>query len=224
MTDAPAQTESAIPEQPPLPWSVAYAVSWAGLRRRMLRALLTMSGVILAIAFLAYMLITDSVTQALIAVNDDRLNMLLQRTGVDIFSEPKTDEMMLLLIGLSLLTCLVGIVNSMLMSVAERVREIGTLKCLGARDSFIVKTYLIESSLQGIAGAIIGMLMGCIVAIGVGVVNYGAYTLTNLPFLAILKALVISFAIGSLLSIAASIAPAYMAAKKQPVDALRVEE
>ena len=117
-----------------------------------------------------------------------------------------------------------SIANAMLMSVAERIREIGTLKCLGARDSFIVKTYLIESALQGILGATLGMLLGCLVAIGIGVVNYGLYALTNLPALQIVKASFISFAAGSLLSIAAAILPAYMAAKKQPVDALRVEE
>src|SRR5438105_14869317 len=46
---------------------------------------------------------------------------------------------------LSLLMCLVGITNSMLMSVTERYKEIGTFKCLGATDGFIVKVFFLEA-------------------------------------------------------------------------------
>ncbi len=56
------------------------------------------------------------------------------------------------LVSLSLLVCLVGITNAMLMSVMERFREIGTMKCLGALDSFIMKLFLIESLVLGAAG------------------------------------------------------------------------
>ena len=48
-------------------------------------------------------------------------------------------------VGLALLVAFVGIVNAMLMSVTERFREIGTMKCLGALDGFIVKLFVIES-------------------------------------------------------------------------------
>lgn len=213
-----------IPEQAPVSWAVAAAVSWAGLRRRLLRALITMLGVILAIAFLSYMLLTDAVTRALIAADDSALNILLQKASVDIFADGGTDRMMILLIGLSCLTCLVGIVNSMLMSVTERVREIGTLKCLGARDLFVLKMFLIESALQGVFGALVGAGLGTLVAFGAAVVNYRGYAFTHLPVGALLEALLVSFLVGTLLSIVASIAPAYMAARKQPVEALRVEE
>jgi ABC-type antimicrobial peptide transport system permease subunit len=219
-----ASNAGTIPEQKDVSWRTAYGISWAGLKRRFLRALITMSGVILAIAFLSYMLINDAITNALIAADVNELNIILQQTGVDIFSGGGTDKMMLLLIGLSLLTCLVGIINSMLMSVTERVREIGTLKCLGARDSFIVKSYLIESSLQGVIGAVIGMFGGLLVAVVVGIANYKGYVLSHFPFVNVVLALGISFVCGSILSVFAAIGPAYMAAKKQPVDALRVEE
>jgi ABC-type lipoprotein release transport system permease subunit len=132
--------------------------------------------------------------------------------------------MMVLLITLSLLACLVGIMNSMLMSVTERIKEIGTLKCLGALDSFIVKTYLIESSLQGVVGTVFGLVAGAVVAIGAAAINYRIYVVHYFPYLGLLKALVISLVIGTLLSVGASILPAYMAARKEPVDAMRVEE
>ncbi len=213
-----------IPEQGRIPWNIAVSVSWAGLRRRLLRGLITMAGVVLAIAFLTYMLVTESLTQALIAVDNDKLNVMLQEAGVDIFSGGGTDEMMLLLIGLSLFTSLVGILNSMIMAVAERVREIGTLKCLGARDSFIIQTYFIESSIQGIIGALLGTAFGCVVAILTSTINYGSFVLANLPVLQLLQAMVISCLTGAALAIIAAIVPASMAAKKQPVDALRVDE
>ncbi|MFH1732396.1 MAG: FtsX-like permease family protein [Planctomycetota bacterium] len=213
-----------IPEQVRIPWATAFVVSWAGLKRRFLRSMITMVGVILAIAFLSYMLTVQSVTDALVAVNNNDLNILLQEAGVDILAGAGPDRMMLLLLGLSLLTCMVGIVNAMLMSVTERVREIGTLKCLGARDLFIVKTYFIESSLQGVCGAALGMILGCVVAIAAVLRSYGTHVFAHFPAVPVIEALLVSLLAGSLISILAAIAPAYIAAKKQPIDALRVEE
>ena len=146
-------TPGDIPEQIVIPWRTTFAISWRGLKRRFLRSLITMVGVILAIAFLAYMLTTGSILDALVTAADGDLLLRLQENGVDV-TRTGTDRMTLLLICLSLLTCMAGIINSMLMSVTERVREIGTLKCLGARDQFIVKTYLVESTLQGICGSL----------------------------------------------------------------------
>jgi ABC-type antimicrobial peptide transport system permease subunit len=214
----------AIPEQERIPWSIALAVSWAGLRRRVLRSLITMLGIVLGIAFLTHMFVTGALTDALIAVNDDALNVLLQKAGVDVLAAGKTDSMMILLIGLSLFTCLVGIINSMLMSVSERIREIGTMKCLGAVDGFIVRAYFIESTLQGVAGTVAGIVIGLIVAVSVSLVSYGRYVWLCFPVLGVLKSIGIAFVTGALISIVASIAPAYWAAKKEPVDAMRIEE
>lgn len=211
-----------IPFQTKVPWTVAFSVSWGSLRRRFFRSLITMIGVVLGIAFLTYMMVNDSIIKALVAIKSDAVNVLLQKAGVDILGG--SDGMMIMLIGLSLLTCLVGIINAMLMSVTERIKEIGTLKCLGAEDSFIVKTYFIESSLQGVFGTVCGTLAGLLVAIAVNAVVYGGFIFRAFPWLAVVKAELIAFLIGSIMSVLASIAPAYWAACKQPVDAMRVEE
>ncbi len=213
-----------IPEPEPIPWRIALQVSWSSLRRRFLRALITMVGVILAIAFLTYMLLTDRAIKALVAVDNERLNVLLQKNGVDILAIHGTDKVMMLLIGLSLLICLVGIINAMLMSVTERVKEIGTLKCLGATDGFIVRIYFIEASLQGVLGTVAGIFLGTIVAALVLLSGYGEHIVPNVPWWPWGRALIATFFIGSLISVAASIGPAYAAARKQPVEALRVEE
>ena len=219
-----AAKQSDIPDQIRVPWTIAGKISWAGLRRRLLRGMITMAGVVLAIAFLSYMLVTDDITDALVALQNEQLNLLLQKAGVDVYGAGEEDSMMFLLLGLSLFTALVGILNSMIMAVAERIREIGTLKCLGATDRFIVKSYFIESSLQGVLGALLGTILGLIVAVFVATINYGGYVLQSFPALQIIVAMGMSLIVGGLIAICASILPAYMAAKKEPVEALRVEE
>ncbi len=199
-------------------------ISLAGVRRRLLRSLVTMAGVVLAIAFLSYMLVTGDIVAALVAADIDRLNVMLQSAGVDIQTAGRGDTMLMLLIGLSLLTCLVGITNAMLMAVTERIKEIGTLKCLGALDSFIIKSYFIESSLQGVIGTVLGICIGLLVALVVALHGYGVYVTANFPWGPALLSVGQSFLMGTLLSVIASIAPAYWAAKKEPVEAMRVEE
>jgi putative ABC transport system permease protein len=213
-----------IPNQYSIPWSVAFQVSWAGVRRRIFRSAITMLGVVLAIALLTYMFVTQNITEALVKANIDDLNVLLQKQGIDIFSGSRVDSMTILLITLSLVTCLVGIINAMLMSVTERIKEIGTLKCLGALDSFIVKSYFIESLLQGFMGTLFGIVIGIVVTLIIAMTNYGRHVLAFFPHLAALQSVVIAALTGLLISIAASIAPAYWAAKKEPVEAMRVEE
>ncbi len=213
-----------IPNQYSIPWSVAFQVSWAGVRRRIFRSAITMLGVVLAIALLTYMFVTQNITESLVNTNDDALFILLQKAGVDPFSANRVDSMTILLITLSLITCLVGIINAMLMSVTERIKEIGTLKCLGALDSFIVKSYFIESSLQGFLGTLFGIAIGLLVAILIATTNYGRAVFTFFPGLAAVKSILIAAVTGLLISIVASIAPAYWAAKKEPVEAMRVEE
>src|SRR5687768_6986949 len=85
------------------------------------------------------------------------------------------------LTGLALLVALVGILNAMLMSVTERYREIGTMKCLGALDSFIVKLFLIESLFQGVVGTIVGVVMGLALSMISLSSSYGKNAWRNAP-------------------------------------------
>ena len=138
------------------------------------------------------------------------------------------------LIVLSLLVCVVGIVNSMLMSVSERVREIGTMKCLGALDRFIVKLFLLESSFQGVIGTLVGLMLGFLLSFTRALFSYfyadpttetwHFFALEHFPAFAIIQSAFWAFLVGSILSVGAAIYPAYGAAKMQPVDAMRVDE
>ena len=63
---------------------------------------------------------------------------------------------------MALLVCFVGIMNSMLMSVTERFKEIGTMKCLGALDRFIVTLFFIEAGLMGLIASAAGLVSGLV--------------------------------------------------------------
>ena len=63
------RSASQVPRQPPLPWALVFRISCAGMRRRMMRSLVTISCVVLALAFLAYMLVLADITQALNCVD-----------------------------------------------------------------------------------------------------------------------------------------------------------
>lgn len=127
------------------------------------------------------------------------------------------------LLALALLVAFVGILNAMLMSVTERFREIGTMKCLGALDSFIIKLFLIESLFQGGVGTTIGVFVGLFLSMASMASNYGAYAWMNVPWLGLLYRLLACFGVGVGLTVAGAVYPAWQAARMQPIEAMRVE-
>lgn len=116
--------------------------------------------------------------------------------------------------AISLIVGGVGIMNIMLVSVAERTREIGIRKALGATRFDIIMQFMIESLLISLGGGILGLLVGYGAAFGISLL---------LPFDAILtwqiaiSAIVVSLTTGFLFGIY----PAARAAKKDPISALR---
>jgi len=125
------------------------------------------------------------------------------------------------LIGLALLVAFVGILNAMLMSVTERFREIGTMKCLGALDSFIIKLFLIESLFQGIVGTILGVLAGLLLSFVSTWSSFGGYAWKNLQWNNLLIGIAICTAVGIILTVAGALYPAWSAARMQPIEAMR---
>ena len=121
------------------------------------------------------------------------------------------------IVVISLLVTVIGVSNALLMSVTERFREIGTMKCLGALSSFIRMLFLIESSLIGAAGSIVGVLAGAVLPI----VAYGfTYSfpavLGSMPYATLAMAAVGSAVIGTLLAVGAAIYPAAIASRMVP--------
>jgi len=218
-----------IGKQIVLPLMKAVEIAVKSLRIRFWRSMITMSGIILAIAFVMAIWCGNAYIagfRKLDPENKDRADIMiiLQRDGVDVDESAGLSAKQIWLIVLSLLVCVVGISNAMLMSVAERIREIGTMKCLGALDGFIVKLFLLESSMQGIAGTGLGILLGFFLMFFNALFKYGWYSLKYFPLTGILVSALLCLAIGSVLSVLAAIGPAYSAAKMHPVEAMRVEE
>jgi putative ABC transport system permease protein len=123
--------------------------------------------------------------------------------------------------AISLLVGGIGIMNIMLVSVAERTREIGLRKALGARRRDILIQFLTESSLLSLFGGIIGILFGWFIAFIVGKVAAATGNAFNpsVGINAILRATIFSTAVGLFFGIY----PANRAAALEPVEALRSE-
>ncbi len=120
---------------------------------------------------------------------------------------------------------LISILNVMVMSVYERIKEIGTIAAMGTTPSTITKLFLTEGLMLGIFGAIVGSVLSFIIVFiinAVGVTfSFGRQDgLTLNPTLSLGEVLVVGVIV-ILISLVASISPARKAAKLNPVDALR---
>ena len=118
--------------------------------------------------------------------------------------------------GISLLVGGIGVMNIMLVSVTERIREIGLRKALGATPRVIRRQFLVEASVLGLIGGALGALLGIIGATFLPGVVGDPITISPT---AMVGALVVALVIG----IAFGVYPASRAAHLAPIDALRNE-
>lgn len=210
-----------------LPISKAIEISLNSVKIRFGRSLITVSGIVLAIAFLMSIWTNTAVVDSLKGAGNKELNLILQQKGIDIDPDSAAARQEKSknnwLVVLSLLVCLVGITNAMLMSVTERFREIGTMKCMGALDGFIVKLFLLESSFMGTAGTVIGAVVGVLLTLLLSYVTYGKVFFAHIPWTMVGQSTILAIVIGSFLSLLGGILPAYRAAKMEPVDAMSLE-
>jgi|SRR5664280_1709540 len=128
------------------------------------------------------------------------------------------------IIAISLVVTVIGISNAMLMSVTERFRDIGTMKCLGATSQFIRRLFLLEASFTGAVGGAIGAVFGTVFAVVSYFFLYGPRLIAHaiVGELASLGAAAgLSLLSGVLLSIIAALYPAQFAARMLPAAALR---
>ena len=224
MANGEKHGQQTIGRQMVLPLSKALEISFRGIRVRLWRSLITMSGVVLATAFVVSVLASGAVTRAVAADGSARAVRLLQEIGIDPSEMAEVNATNKWLAVMSMLVCVVGIVMSMLMSVSERYQEIGTMKCLGALDSFIVKIFLLESGFQGIIGSVIGACVGFVTSVVSARMHFGEVLRGNWPVSSMLRSSGFVVLLGSILAILAAIYPAYIAAKMEPAAAMRVEE
>jgi len=197
------------------PLSEAKKISIENIKKRFTRALITALSVTLGIAFMVTLLLMAAIQEQ------------QGKEGAAAY--------LYWLLFISLMVCGVGITNSMLIAVAERYKEIGTYKTLGALDRHILQLFLLESIVIGGLGGLTGYIGGLIAALAYAAINdavNAAFIALSSPFsgLAYLGAIptafslfILALTVAMALSLIATLYPAYYAARLNPVEALRYE-
>jgi putative ABC transport system permease protein len=127
----------------------------------------------------------------------------------------------LIIVGASVIAVIVGglsVINTMVMTVSERVREIGIKKAVGAPTGAILREFVIEATLLGAIGGIVGLSAGALLVVVLNAQTSGSGTTV---FLLTPMLLLRSFLFATILGALAGIYPALRAARLDPVTALR---
>ncbi len=130
-----------------------------------------------------------------------------------------SDSLTVMLAGIAVISLLVGgigVMNIMLVSVTERIREIGLRKALGGRPRLIRRQFLVEATVLGFAGGVLGVGLGYA---GAKILPHFTSTRVIISVPASIGAIVMAMAIGVIFGVY----PASRAARLAPIDALRNE-
>lgn len=118
--------------------------------------------------------------------------------------------------GISLIVGGIGIMNIMLASVLERIKEIGLRLSLGAKKSDIINQFMFEAVMISVSGGLIGIFLGVVMALGVS-------RFADIPTVISFGSILISFGVAATIGLIFGIAPARKAAGQDPITSLRYE-
>lgn len=118
--------------------------------------------------------------------------------------------------GISLLVGGIGIMNIMLASVLERIKEIGLRQSIGATRRDIVTQFMIEAVMISVSGGIVGIVLGILI-------GYAVSSLADIPTIISLNSIIISFGVAASVGIIFGITPAKRASEQDPITSLRYE-
>lgn len=118
--------------------------------------------------------------------------------------------------GISLLVGGIGIMNIMLASVLERIKEIGLRLSIGAKKSDIIQQFLFEAMMISVTGGIIGVILGVSLAFLVS-------SVADIPTIITFTSILLSFGVAATVGLVFGIAPARKAANQDPITSLRYE-
>lgn len=214
-----------VERQVVLPFGQVLRISFNSMVVRLSRSLITTATLALAIAFVAYIWSGYEILNSVWAQAESALRERILAGGHEMIegqfgSSPKDRWLAIL----SLIVCVVGIVNAQLMAVTERFREIGTFKCLGALNSFVVRIFVFEGIYQGLLGGVVGSVVGILVATLSLVLKLGWIAIRCWPLTGMVLTVLWGLLLAALLSLLGVIYPALVAARMEPAVALRTEQ
>jgi len=129
---------------------------------------------------------------------------------------------LVLIAGISVLVASINIINTMYTSVYERIKEIGILKAIGAKNSDVIFIFTLESGVIGFFGGLFGVILGYLIAfIGGEVASLAGYSALQ-PFFSI-NLIMGCIIFSTLVGCVAGLFPARNASKVDPVNSLRYE-
>jgi ABC-type antimicrobial peptide transport system permease subunit len=216
-----------VQRQVVLPFVKSLEISFKSIRVRFFRSMITTMSLMLAVSFLSFINVSNDVANGMLAADDPDFRTALTQAGYDIGPEQITvgsSPKQRWILILSLLVCVVGIVNAQLMAVTERFREIGTMKCLGALDRFVLRLFILEAGIQGLAGAFSGAFCGALFSLVNAWFRFGTAAVALVSLSNLLASIAVATGVGVLLSLLGVFYPALVAARMQPVEAMRVEQ
>lgn len=118
--------------------------------------------------------------------------------------------------GISLLVGGIGIMNIMLASVLERIKEIGLRMSIGAKKADIAYQFLLEAVMISVSGGLVGVILGSAIAIGLA-------KLAEIPTILSIYSIILSFGVAVSIGVIFGYAPAKRAAEQDPITSLRYE-
>jgi len=128
----------------------------------------------------------------------------------------KISKFLLALAGITLAVGCFGVVNTMLTSVHERIKDIGIMRAVGASRNQIIKIFLYEAIIIGVAGGFLGYIAGTLLAYIVGPLIFGGVAVTYVP-----QYFLPSLVLATFIAVIATVYPAFRASKIKVADSFR---
>ena len=128
----------------------------------------------------------------------------------------KVSKFLLALAGITLAVGCFGVVNTMLASVHERIKDIGIMRAVGASRNQVIKIFLYEAIIIGVAGGFLGYVVGTLLAFIVGPLIFEGVAVTYVP-----QYFLPALALATFIAVIATVYPAFRASKIKVADSFR---